>query len=119
MYSFKCLTQFLRVSSRINASPAWRIRRSLRAAGFSCTAQTEKRDHGVERKRQRLDEACLSLFPGHSKSKIQSWIAQGKVLVDNRPVVKAGTPVHSTAEITVTAVEEKYVCRHDPIPHKT
>lgn len=33
-------------------------------------------------------------------------------MVDNRPVIKAGTPVQSTAEITVTAVEEKYVCRH-------
>eukprot|EP00884_Botryococcus_braunii_P023269 jgi/Botrbrau1/9626/Bobra.0131s0006.1 len=62
-------------------------------------------------KKLRLDDACLSLFPGHSKAKIQSWIALGKVLVNDKVVIKSGTPVSRTASIVVTAVEPKFVCR--------
>lgn len=60
----------------------------------------------------RLDDACLALFPGHSKAKIQSWIALGKVLVNDKVVNKSGAPVSSTASIVVTAVEPKFVCRY-------
>jgi S4 domain len=62
-------------------------------------------------KKQRLDDICLSLFPEHSKAKIQSWIALGKVLVNDKVVLKSGTPVPSTANVVITAVEQKYVCR--------
>ncbi|KAK9824504.1 hypothetical protein WJX72_010925 [[Myrmecia] bisecta] len=63
------------------------------------------------RKKQRLDEVCLEQYPEHSRNVIQSWIAQGKVTVNNRPVLKAGTPVADTADICIKAVEPKYVCR--------
>jgi 23S rRNA (cytidine1920-2'-O)/16S rRNA (cytidine1409-2'-O)-methyltransferase len=35
----------------------------------------------------------------------------GKVLVDDRPVIKAGTPVPATARVVITAQAPKYVCR--------
>jgi hypothetical protein len=35
-------------------------------------------------KKQRLDDYCLALHPEHSKNLIQSWIVQGKVLVNDR-----------------------------------
>lgn len=35
-------------------------------------------------KRQRLDDYCLSLHPEYSKNLIQSWIVQGKVLINDR-----------------------------------
>lgn len=35
-------------------------------------------------KKQRLDDYCLGMHPEYSKNLIQSWIVQGKVLVNDR-----------------------------------
>jgi 23S rRNA (cytidine1920-2'-O)/16S rRNA (cytidine1409-2'-O)-methyltransferase len=50
-------------------------------------------------------------YPGLSKNVIQSWIAQGKVKVNEKVVTKSGTQVSEAAAIVVTAEEQKYVCR--------
>lgn len=42
---------------------------------------------------------------------LQSFIAQGKVLVDGKPVTKAGSPTNAASAIILTAEELKYVCR--------
>ena len=59
----------------------------------------------------RLDEICKEQYPEYSKNVIQSWIAQGKVIVDKRVIDKAGAQVHPDADIAITAKPEKYVCR--------
>jgi len=63
------------------------------------------------KKKLRLDEACLSLRPEHSRNVIQSWILQGKVLVDGRVVDKPGSPVKADSKIAINAEELKFVCR--------
>jgi hypothetical protein len=45
------------------------------------------------RKRQRLDDYVLALQPGRSKNMVQSWILQGKVVVNDKVVKKAGAAV--------------------------
>ena len=42
---------------------------------------------------------------------MQSWILQGKVRVDGKPVLKAGTLVRPEAGVEITAEEPRYVCR--------
>jgi len=61
--------------------------------------------------KRRLDELCVELNPHLSRNVVQSWILQGKVTVDGRPVTKAGTQVSPTSKIMVNAEEPKYVCR--------
>ena len=64
------------------------------------------------KKKVRLDELALSLRPESSRQMIQSWIVQGKVLVDGQKVTKPGTKLRpGEKEITITAEELKYVCR--------
>jgi len=41
--------------------------------------------------KRRLDELTIERHPEHSRTVVQSWIAQGKVLVNGQPVTKAGT----------------------------
>eukprot|EP00467_Chlorarachnion_reptans_P014417 CAMPEP_0114535702 /NCGR_PEP_ID=MMETSP0109-20121206/28574_1 /TAXON_ID=29199 /ORGANISM="Chlorarachnion reptans, Strain CCCM449" /LENGTH=220 /DNA_ID=CAMNT_0001719319 /DNA_START=9 /DNA_END=671 /DNA_ORIENTATION=+ len=53
----------------------------------------------------------MERFPEHSRNVIQSWIAQGKVLIDNVPATKAGAQVKADANIRITAETPKYVCR--------
>ncbi len=64
-------------------------------------------------KRRRLDDVCLELRPADARNVIQSWIVQGKVLVDGRVVTKAGTPVPPGAAVHINAVVPKFVCRCD------
>ncbi|KAG1667570.1 hypothetical protein FOA52_014651 [Chlamydomonas sp. UWO 241] len=59
----------------------------------------------------RLDDLVCSLYPQYSKRLVQSWILQGKVVVQDRVVDKAGTPVSPTAKVIVNAVEQRFVCR--------
>lgn len=61
--------------------------------------------------KRRLDDVCMLQYPGLSKNVIQSWIAQGKVKVNDKVVTKSGTQVSEAAAIVVTAEEQKYVCR--------
>ncbi|KAG9445797.1 hypothetical protein H6P81_011925 [Aristolochia fimbriata] len=63
------------------------------------------------KKKRRLDEICLERFQQYSRTFIQSWILQGKVLVDGRVVSKAGTPVSDKAVVEIKAEVPKYVCR--------
>ncbi|CAL8472092.1 g11634 [Coccomyxa elongata] len=62
-------------------------------------------------KKRRLDEVCLEQYPEHSRSVIQSWIAQGKVAINGRVITKAGTSVASQSAVQITAESPKFVCR--------
>jgi len=46
---------------------------------------------------------------------VQSWIAQGKVSVNDKVVLKAGTPVAPDASIAINAEVPKFVCRYCPL----
>ena len=63
----------------------------------------------------RLDEVCFEQYPEMDRSALQSWIAQGKVLVNNRVMNKAGSPVQRDASIAILAKQEKFVCRCVPL----
>ncbi|GAQ83745.1 hypothetical protein KFL_001600150 [Klebsormidium nitens] len=71
---------------------------------------TDKRTRPFLRKR-RLDEVCCERFPQYSRNVIQSWILQGKVLVDGHPVTKAGAQVKEDRNIILNAEQPKFVCR--------
>ena len=62
-------------------------------------------------KRRRLDQLCAEQFPEYSLNLMQSWILQGKVLVNSRPVLKPGTQVLPSAAIKLKATVPKFVCR--------
>ena len=49
----------------------------------------------------------MRAHPEHSRTVVQSWIAQGKVLVDDRPVTKAGTKLRDDVHIRITATPSK------------
>ncbi|XP_031100243.1 uncharacterized protein LOC116004365 [Ipomoea triloba] len=63
------------------------------------------------KKKRRLDEICLERYQQYSRTFIQSWILQGKVLVDGKIVTKAGTPIPEKATVEIIAEVPKYVCR--------
>jgi 23S rRNA (cytidine1920-2'-O)/16S rRNA (cytidine1409-2'-O)-methyltransferase len=66
-----------------------------------------------KKKKRRLDDVVQELFPQYSRNVIQSFIAQGKVLLDDRPIRKCGTGVDPSKKgsIRLTAEVPKYVCR--------
>ena len=51
----------------------------------------------------RLDELTIAEYPEYSRNVVQSWIAQGKVLVNGQPVTKAGTKLRPDVKIVITA----------------
>lgn len=59
----------------------------------------------------RLDARLSELYPHYSRTQLQSFIVQGKVLINGQPERKAGTQVSETAEIVITAEQPRYVCR--------
>ena len=61
--------------------------------------------------KSRLDALALELYPQYSRTLVQSWILQGKVLVDGVPVTKAGAAVSHASEVTITAQDPRFVCR--------
>uniref|UniRef100_A0A7N0US81 RNA-binding S4 domain-containing protein n=2 Tax=Kalanchoe fedtschenkoi TaxID=63787 RepID=A0A7N0US81_KALFE len=63
------------------------------------------------KKKKRLDEVCLEKYEQYSRTYIQSWILQGKVLVNGKKVTKAGTQVSDKAIVEIQAEIPKYVCR--------
>jgi hypothetical protein len=66
-------------------------------------------------RRRRLDEVCQELYPQHSRNLLQSWIIQGKVLVNDRVVNKAGHAVPKGA--TGAAALQVLACvAHTPSP---
>lgn len=54
---------------------------------------------------------CLERFQQYSRTFIQSWILQGKVLVDGKVITKAGTQIPDKAIVEIMAEIPKYVCR--------
>lgn len=68
-------------------------------------------DAPAVRGKQRLDALALARFPQHSRTLLQSWIAQGKLLVDGVPQTKAGFPVAASAALRLTADPPRFVCR--------
>ncbi|KAL4425198.1 hypothetical protein ABPG75_009214 [Micractinium tetrahymenae] len=85
--------------------------RALGARGVACSAAEPPPAQLIRKRKRRLDEVCLELHPEHSRNVIQSWIVQGKVLVNGRPVLKAGTQVSDASTVTITAEQPKFVCR--------
>eukprot|EP01018_Ginkgo_biloba_P002269 Gb_30751 [translate_table: standard] len=82
---------------------------STRRGSFRLYASLKEPSCQVQKKRRRLDEICVERFPQYSRSMIQSWILQGKVLVDGRVAGKAGMPVSNKAIVEITAEVPKYV----------
>ncbi|WOL14306.1 hypothetical protein Cni_G23086 [Canna indica] len=81
----------------------------------SCSVRTFATAKGerfpLRKKKKRLDELCLERFQEYSRTLIQSWILQGKVIVDGRVVFKSGTPVSDSSVVVIKAEVPKYVCR--------
>ncbi|HBY06106.1 MAG: hypothetical protein UV38_C0002G0137 [candidate division TM6 bacterium GW2011_GWE2_42_60] len=61
--------------------------------------------------KKRLDAQLAELFPQYSRTQLQGWIVQGKVLVKGHPETKAGTMVADDMPIELLAVPPKYVSR--------
>lgn len=61
--------------------------------------------------KQRLDVVVQQQYPDYSRQQIQSWIMQGKVLVDGKPVTKPGVQVRDDVVITLKVKEQKFVSR--------
>lgn len=61
--------------------------------------------------KKRLDQLVQELYPNYSRNQIQSFIMQGKVLVDDVIINKPGTAILAESTIKVIADEPKYVCR--------
>lgn len=59
----------------------------------------------------RLDARLGILYPNYSRTQLQSFIVQGKVLVNGQPERKSGTAVSDADEIVITAEPPRYVCR--------
>eukprot|EP00850_Spirogloea_muscicola_P004199 SM000018S03564 [mRNA] locus=s18:68416:70835:+ [translate_table: standard] len=81
--------------------------KTVASAASTGEASTQK----PPRRRRRLDEVCMERFPEYSRSTIQSWIVQGKVLVGDKPAVKSGTMTADDAQIRITAEVPRFVCR--------
>ena len=61
--------------------------------------------------KKRLDARLVEQYPEYSRTQLQSWILQGKVLVNGVPEKKAGTTIADDAEVILTAEQPKFVCR--------
>ncbi len=61
--------------------------------------------------KKRLDQLVQEKMPQYSRTQIQSWIMQGKVLVEGKPLTKAGTLVDEEADLELRVEEPKYVSR--------
>lgn len=63
------------------------------------------------RNKKRLDIILCEQFPDLSRNQIASMIMQGKVMVDGKVVLKAGTPVADDAVIVCDTMQPKFVSR--------
>jgi len=61
--------------------------------------------------KQRLDIRVAHEYPHYSRSYIRSLIMQGKVLVDEYPVTKAGTLIRDGHVVRIKDIDDTYVCR--------
>ncbi|XP_059305065.1 uncharacterized protein LOC132056749 isoform X6 [Lycium ferocissimum] len=104
-------TFFFSSKSSPNLSARWlefKMRNHLSVRTFA-SMTTDKGQ--PKKKKRRLDELCLERFQQYSRTFIQSWILQGKVLVDGKVVTKAGTQIPDKAVVEIMAEIPKYVCR--------
>lgn len=65
----------------------------------------------MKKEKKRLDLLVLEKHPKFSRNQIQSWILQGKVLVDDKIVDKAGALVNIDSSIILNVNQPKYVSR--------
>jgi len=61
--------------------------------------------------RQRLDERMVADGLTETRSRAQSLIRAGRVLVDDTPVDKPGTPIRSDARVRVRGKDRRFVSR--------
>lgn len=61
--------------------------------------------------KKRLDNLITQRYPTYSRQQVQSWIMQGKVLVDDRIETKPGTMVTDDVVLTLNVEQPKYVSR--------
>ena len=61
--------------------------------------------------RRRLDQLCVERGLAESRQRAQALIIAGKVLVDDRPVTKAGTPIDETAQLRLRGAPLRFVSR--------
>lgn len=61
--------------------------------------------------KKRLDQLVQEKMPEYSRTQIQSWIMQGKVLVEGKPITKSGTLVLEEADLELRVAEPKFVSR--------
>ncbi|KAJ6842511.1 uncharacterized protein M6B38_301510 [Iris pallida] len=83
----------------------------LRSSPLRTFATARSESIKLPRKKKRLDEVCLEQYQQYSRNFIQSWILQGKVIVDGRVVNKSGTLVSDKSMVEIKADIPKYVCR--------
>ncbi|CAN1345244.1 Putative rRNA methyltransferase YqxC, partial [Linum perenne] len=92
--------------------PCTSVRLEMSDPSFCCRCFASKPERiQIPKKKKRLDEVCVDRYQQYSRTMIQSWIMQGKVLVNGKKVNKAGTPVSDKAVVEITAENPKYVCR--------
>ncbi|CEF98294.1 Ribosomal RNA methyltransferase FtsJ domain [Ostreococcus tauri] len=107
-------TRATREGEREGEREAWTASDDGRTRGTTRDGDDGANGRGMERKgggKTRLDELTVMTRPELSRNVAQSWIAQGKVLVDGQPVTKAGTKFKPSVKIEVIAEQPKYVCR--------
>lgn len=61
--------------------------------------------------KKRFDVVVSERYPLYSRRQIQSWIMQGKILVDGQAQTKPGVLVHEDVPLTMNIEEPKYVGR--------
>ena len=67
--------------------------------------EPSEHDDGPEAAGRRLDQALASLFPDYSRTRLKSWIDEGKVLVDGRRRGRA-TAFHTGEEFFTADVAD-------------
>jgi 23S rRNA (cytidine1920-2'-O)/16S rRNA (cytidine1409-2'-O)-methyltransferase len=65
----------------------------------------------VKPKKIRLDDLLIERGLAESQKEARALILSGEVLVDNRPVDKAGTPISAAAEVRIRGESNPYVSR--------
>lgn len=61
--------------------------------------------------KKRFDMVVAERYPKYSRQQIQSWIMQGKILVDGVVLTKPGVLVHEDVPLVMNVQEPKYVGR--------
>lgn len=55
---------------------------------------------------QRLDQVLAQLLPQHSRNRLQSWIKEGRVILDGQPVIEPKRKVKGGERLEVAAVAD-------------